>query len=168
VWRPKSLSPPITAYDSTWASFSPQMLPQPPSQLKEPSLELHLSPLLLPQSFSFAVYKTTKQFLSFWKIVFLYQETESVETENTLDRDTKLYRPIPYGPDYSVIQESFPPSLFLHGTRRGESLVCFRWFMLMFVLYWNKLECDYSPSCYIWALNCSSFPSPSGIEINAN
>lgn len=50
---------------------------------------------------------------------------------------TKLCRPIPYGPNYPVIQESFllspPPSPCV--ARAGvKVLACLRWFMLMLLL----------------------------------
>lgn len=97
MWRSKSLSPPITAYDSTWASFSPHMLPQPPSQHKELSLVLYVNPLQLLVSrenlflFFYIVYWLNV--FSSGKVVFSFRKSQYVETNTiyTLERDAKSY-----------------------------------------------------------------------------
>lgn len=109
MWLSKSLSPPITAYDSTWApSAAPRLH-------RELTLGFCLSPpeLLLSTETAFLYFyisvpekkekKTTNISLT-WKILISKKEKKHPLIPQ---RHAKFCSPIPYGLNYPVIQESF-------------------------------------------------------------
>lgn len=82
------------------------MLPQPPSLDRELNLVCYVNPLELPASIESYFIVICPRF-SHLESQNLWVKTQSMHSE----RRTKLCSPIPHGPNYSVIQESF----FMHG-----------------------------------------------------
>lgn len=135
------------------------MLPQPPSLDRELNLVCYVNPLELPASIESYFIVICPRF-SHLESQNLWMKTQSIHSE----RRTKLCSPIPHGPNYSVIQESFSCTV----------QVGVKGFSVFEMVYVNVAFIETSWDVIIVLLSTYEqqtalvSPSPSGVGINAN